>query len=66
MDLRERGWHGMDWPELAQNREQWRAIVKAVMNLLVPKIGEILNNCKTGRSQECFSYMEFATYCHYI
>jgi hypothetical protein len=36
MDVRERGWDGMDWIDLAQNRDQWRALVNAVMNLLVP------------------------------
>jgi hypothetical protein len=36
MDLRETGWVGMDWIDLAQNRDQWRALVKAVMNLRVP------------------------------
>jgi hypothetical protein len=35
MDLREIGWSGMDWIDLAQSREQWRALVNAVMNLRV-------------------------------
>jgi hypothetical protein len=35
MDLRER-WDGGDWIDLAQDRDQWRALVKAVMNLRVP------------------------------
>jgi hypothetical protein len=33
MDLGEIGWDGMDWIELAQNRDQWRALVNTVMNL---------------------------------
>jgi hypothetical protein len=36
MDLREIGWDGMDWIDLAENRGQWRALVNAVMNLRVP------------------------------
>jgi hypothetical protein len=35
-DLREIGWDGGDWIDLAQNRDQWRVLVKAVMNLRVP------------------------------
>jgi hypothetical protein len=36
MDLREMGWDGMDWIDLVQDREEWRALVNAVMNLRVP------------------------------
>jgi hypothetical protein len=36
MDLREMGWDGMDWMDVAENRDQWRALVNAVMNLRVP------------------------------
>jgi hypothetical protein len=36
MDVREIGWDGRDWIELAQDRDQWRALVNTVMNLLVP------------------------------
>jgi hypothetical protein len=36
MDLRERGWDGMDWIDLAQDRDPWSAYVNAVMNLRVP------------------------------
>jgi hypothetical protein len=36
MDLREIGWESIDWIELAQVRDQWRALVNTVMNLQVP------------------------------
>jgi hypothetical protein len=36
MDVREIGWDGMDWINLAQDRDQWRALVNTVMNLRVP------------------------------
>jgi hypothetical protein len=36
IDLREVGWDGGDWIDLAQDRDQWRALVKAVMKLRVP------------------------------
>jgi hypothetical protein len=36
MDLREIGWDGGDWIDLAQDRDHWRALVRAVMNLRVP------------------------------
>ena len=36
MDLQEAGWEGMNWIDLAQNRDRWRALVNAAMNLRVP------------------------------
>jgi hypothetical protein len=36
IDLIEIGWDGVDWIDLAQDRDHWRAIVDTVMNLRVP------------------------------
>jgi hypothetical protein len=34
MDLREIGWDGVDWIDLTQDRDQWRALVNTVMKML--------------------------------
>jgi hypothetical protein len=50
MDLREIGWSGIDWIDLAQNRDQWRALVSTVMNFQVPlNVGKFLSSCTIGR-----------------
>jgi hypothetical protein len=36
MDHREIGWDCMDWIDLAQDRDRWRALVNTVTNLRVP------------------------------
>jgi hypothetical protein len=36
IDVREIGWDGMDWINLAQERDQWRALVNIEMNLRSP------------------------------
>jgi hypothetical protein len=36
MDLGEVGWGDVDWIGLVQNRDRWRALVNAVMNLWAP------------------------------
>jgi hypothetical protein len=35
-NLREIGWDDMDWIDLAQDRDQWRALVNTVMKLRAP------------------------------
>jgi hypothetical protein len=35
-DLREIGWDGMDWIDLAEDSDQWRTLVNMLMNLWVP------------------------------
>jgi hypothetical protein len=49
IEFREVGWGGMDWIDVFQDRDQWRALVNMVMNLRVPKnVGKFLSNCTTG------------------
>jgi len=36
VDLKETGWEGVEWIHLAQERNQWRAVVNTVMNLRFP------------------------------
>jgi hypothetical protein len=36
MDLREIRWDGVDWIDMAQDRDQWRALENTVLNLRVP------------------------------
>jgi hypothetical protein len=36
MDLRETGWGGMDWIDLAEDNNQWRALLNTVMNFRAP------------------------------
>jgi hypothetical protein len=36
MDLREIGWGGMDWIDVAEDWHQWWALVNMIMNILIP------------------------------
>jgi hypothetical protein len=58
MDLREVGWDGRDWIDLAQDRDRWRAYVNAVMNLRVHKmLGSSRVAAQLAASQEGLSSM---------
>jgi hypothetical protein len=49
MDLREIGWGGMDWIDLAQDRELRKALVQTVMNPRVTyNAGKFLSSCTIG------------------
>jgi hypothetical protein len=49
MNLRETGWGGMDWIGLAQDRDQWMALVNTVMNFRLPiNVEKFLSGCTTG------------------
>jgi hypothetical protein len=40
------GWYGLDWIDMAQIRDRWRALVNTVMNLRVPQNAEkFLSSC---------------------
>jgi hypothetical protein len=49
IDLREVGWDDVDWIDLAQDTDQWRALLYTVMNLRVPyNAGKFLSGCTIG------------------
>jgi hypothetical protein len=49
MDLRAIGWGGIDWIDLAQDNDQWWALVNTVMNLRFPQnVGKFLSSSTTG------------------
>jgi hypothetical protein len=51
----------MDWINLAQDKEGWRALVNKVMNLRVPQnVGKLLNSCATGGFSKRAQLHEFS------
>jgi hypothetical protein len=67
MNLREIGWGGVDWIDLAQDWDQWKALVNTVMNLRVPyNVGKLLSSCATGgfsRRAQLHGVGYLASYC---
>ena len=50
MDLQEVGCGNLEWIELAWDKNRWRSVVNAVMNLRVPyNLGNFLTSCRTGQ-----------------
>jgi hypothetical protein len=63
MYLREIGWGGMDWIDLAEDNNQWRVLVNTVRNLRVPHhVGKFLSGCALGGLQEGLSFVEEVGY----
>jgi hypothetical protein len=54
----------MDWIQLAQDRDQWRALVNTVMNLWIPQnAGKFLSSCTIGgfsRRAQLHEYITFS------
>jgi hypothetical protein len=51
MDIKEIKWDGVDWIDLAEDRDQWRALVNTVTNIRVPyNIGTFSSSYATGGS----------------
>jgi hypothetical protein len=51
IDLREIGWDGVDWIDMAQEMDYWRALVNTVLNLRVPcNAGKFLSVCPISGS----------------
>jgi hypothetical protein len=58
IDFRELGWDGMNWIELAQDRDQWRALVNTIMNFWFRKmLGSSCVAAQLAASQEGLSFV---------
>jgi hypothetical protein len=57
MDFREIGWGGMDWTDLAQDRDQWRAFVSMIMNVWVlQNVGRVTGSFSRRAQLHVVSY----------
>jgi hypothetical protein len=65
MDLREIGWDDVDWIDMAQDRDQWRAFVSTILNLRVPwNAGKFLSDCPINGSSRRAQLREYVSkYC---
>jgi hypothetical protein len=63
MDLREIGLGGVDWIRLSQDRDRWRAVVSAVMNLrvLAPRSWLVRSRYSQHHSPGCLSLLFHGT-----
>jgi hypothetical protein len=62
MDLRGIGWGGMDWIDLADDRDQCKALVNTVMNFQVPQnVWKFLSSCATGGFSRRFQSMKLVS-----
>jgi hypothetical protein len=49
MDVTDIGWDGRDWIDVAQNRDQWWAVVSTGMNFRIPyNVRKFFSGCATG------------------
>jgi hypothetical protein len=63
MDLTERGWEVVDWMHLAQDRDQWWAVVNTVMNLgVLYKAGNLLTSWVTISFSSMTLLMKLVSY----
>jgi hypothetical protein len=65
---------GMDWIDLAQDRDQWRALVSTVMTIQVPSNGgahlvavqEGLSSMKLGTYFICITFLYWSVCCWHL
>jgi hypothetical protein len=53
MDLGEKGWGSVEWIQMAQDRDRWRAVVSVVMNLRViaPRVSRYFVYCTVNTTE---------------
>jgi hypothetical protein len=62
VDFKDRRMGIVDWIDLAQDRDQWRALVNTLMNLHVPeRVGKFVSSCTTGGLSKGLSSLELVS-----